>query len=152
MPRSRRVLFALFLLFLLAYNLFRVALFFMTQNGSVKPDHPLDPTVNAMIVYSELAIGALGLLAVPGLLWSRSWGVWLTVGLSAYAILFDGISAVLEQASAAGGVVPPVVVLLFVLVLRARLLPERPTHTRPPTTRAGGGPLDGAVGVPRKGS
>lgn len=135
-PKPHRWIFAFFLFFLVAYNVFRVALFFMTQNGSVKPDHPLDPTVNAMIVYSELAIGALGLLAVPGLLWSKSWGFWLTVGVSAYAILFDGISAVVVQASAAGGVVPPVVVLLFLLFLRSRLLPERLAHTRAPPAHA----------------
>ncbi len=134
--RGRRTLFAAFLLFLVAYNVFRIALFFMTQSGAVKPDHPLDPTVNAIVVYSELAIGLVGLLAVPGLLWSKPWGFWLTVAVSLYAILFDAVSAVVVQPSAAGGVMPPVVVLLFLLLLRARLIPAREPMSGPSPMRA----------------
>ncbi len=125
-PKPHRALFALFVLFLVAYNIFRVGLFVMTQTGAVKPDHPLDPAFNAIVVYSELAIGAVGLAAVPGLLGSRAWAFWVTLGVSAYAIVFDGVSAVAVQLSAAGGVIPPVVVLLFLLILRSRFLPASP--------------------------
>lgn len=112
--------FALFLLFVLAYNVFRVALFAMTQTGAVKPDHPLDALTNGLIVYSELAIGLVGLAAVPGLLWSRAWGFWSTVGVSAYAIVFDAVAAAAVQLSAAGGVVPPLVILLGLVLFRRR--------------------------------
>ncbi len=121
-PRPRRLLFALFLLFLVAYNLFRILLFVMTQNGSVKPDRPLDPMVNSIVVYSELVIGVVGLVAVPGIVWSKPWGFWVTVAVSAYAIVFDAVSAVVVQPSAAGGVVPPLVVLWFLLLFRSRFL------------------------------
>ncbi len=123
---TRRVLpFALFLLSVLAYNVFRVALFGMTQTGAVKPDHPLDGLTNAVVVYSELAIGLVGLVAIPGLVGSKRWGFWTTVAVSAYAIVFDAVSAVAVQPSAAGGVVPPVIILLLlVLPFRARFFPS----------------------------
>ncbi len=134
--RAKRWPFALFLLFLFGYNLFRVALFVMTQNGSVKPDHPLDPLVNSVIVYSELAIGLVGLLAMPGLLLSRSWGFWVTVAINGYAIAFDAVSAVVVQMSAAGGVVPPVAILLLLLAFRGRFLPLKHSTAVPSTTNA----------------
>ncbi len=121
--KPHRALFAFLLLFLVAYNVFRVALFVMTQNGAVKPDHPLDPLTNAVIVYSELAIGIVGLLAIVGLLQSRPWGFWATVAVSVYAIVFDGVSAVAVQPSAAGGVIPPVLILLLIFFLRSRFVP-----------------------------
>ena len=115
--------FALFLLFVLAYNVFRVALFAMTQTGAIKPDHPLDATTDVIVVYSELAIGLGGLAAVPGLVWSKAWGFWATVAVNAYAIVFDAVSAVVVQPSAAGGIVPPVIILLGLLLFRRRLMP-----------------------------
>ena len=135
-PKTRRWPFALFLAFLLGYNLFRVALFAMTQNGAVKPDHPLDPWVNAIVVYSELAIGVVGLVAVPGLTWSKSWGFWTTLAVSAYAIVFDAISAFAVQPSAAGGVIPPVAILLVLFVLRRRFFPAQPLPATPSVARA----------------
>ncbi len=122
-PKPRRALFAFLLLFLIAYNVFRVALFFLTQSGAVKPDHPLDPAVDAVIGYSELAIGVVGLAGLPGIVCSRAWGFWVTVAASAYAVVFAGVSAVVVQPSAAGGVIPPVVVLLLLLALRLRFFP-----------------------------
>ncbi len=122
--KTRRWPFALFLLFVLAYNVFRVALFGMTQTGAVKPDHPLDSLTNSIIVYSELAIGLVGLAAVPGLVYSKAWGFWTTAAVNVYAIVFDAASAVVVQPSAAGGVIPPVVILLGLLVFRRRFLPS----------------------------
>ncbi len=121
--RARRWPFALFVLFLLAYNAFRIALFAMTQTGAVKPDHPLDPIENAVVVYSELAIGVVGLVAVPGLVWRKGWGFWVTVVVNLYAIVFDAASAVGVQPSASGGVIPPVIILVLLVALRHRLLP-----------------------------
>ena len=121
-PASRRWPFAFFMIFVLAYNLFRVALFAMTQTGAVKPDHPLDALTNGLIVSSELAIGLVGLAAVPGLVGAKSWGFWVTVAVNAYAIVFDAVSAVVVQPSAAGGVIPPVVILLGLLVFRRRFV------------------------------
>lgn len=121
--KTRRWPLALFLLFVLAYNLFRVALFAMTQTEAIRPDRPLDPTVNSVVVFSELAIGLAGLLAIPGLVWPRSWGFWLTAAINVYAIAFDVVAAVAVQASAAGGVVPPVIILVLLLVpFRGRFL------------------------------
>ncbi len=131
-PRPQRLLFAFFLLFLGAYNLFRVALFVMAQTGSVKPDRPLDPMVNSIIVYSELFIGVVGLLAVPGIVWSKPWGFWVTVAVSAYAIVFDAVSAVVVQPSAAGGVVPPLVVLSLLFFFRSRFLRREATTANVP--------------------
>src|SRR5574340_635528 len=113
--KTRQWPFALFLVFLLGYTVFRVALFAMTQNGSVKPDHPLDALVNGVVVSSELAIGLIGLVAVPGLLWRKRWGFWLTAVVSVYAIVFDAASAVAVQPSAAGGMVPPAVILSLLM-------------------------------------
>lgn len=124
-PKTRRWPFALFLVFLLGYNLFRVALFAMTQNGSVQPDRPLEPAVTALVVYSELAIGVVGLVAVPGLTWSKAWGFWTTLAVSAYAIVFDAMSAFAVQPSAAGGVIPPVAILLVLFVFRRRFFPAQ---------------------------
>lgn len=118
--QKRRWPVLLFLLFVLAYNLFRVALFAMTRTGAVTPDHPLDPTVDAVVAYSELVIGIVGLAALPGLAGSRSWGFWATVVVNAYAVGFDALSAVVVQLSAAGGVVPPVIILLLLFVFRRR--------------------------------
>lgn len=133
---ARRWPFAIFLLSLFAYNVFRVALFVMTQNGSVKPDPPLDSLVNAAIVYSELAIGLIGLLALPGLVASKSWGFWVTFAINGYAIAFDAVSAVVVQASAAGGVIPPVAILLALVALRRRFYPEATGLTRAPNIQA----------------
>ena len=122
---SRRWPFALFLIFLLAYNVFRVALFAMTQTGVITTDRPIDPTVNTIVVYSELAIGLVGLVAVPGLVRSRAWGFWATAGVNVYAIVFDAAAAVAVQLSAAGGVVPPLVILVLLLVFRPRFFPSK---------------------------
>lgn len=130
-----RWLYVVFLLFVVLYSVFRVALFAMTQTGAVKPDHPLDPTLNAAVVYSELAIGLAGLGALPGLVWPRPWGFWVTVGVSVYAIVFDAVSAAAVQLSAAGGVVPPVVILLGLLVFRSRFVAAG--STRAPARAAG---------------
>ncbi len=130
--RPRPWAFAIFLLFLVGYNVFRVALFAMTQNGSVKPDHPLDSTTNAVIVYSEFAIGIVGLVALPGLIWPKLWGFWVTAAVSVYAIIFDAVSAVVVQPSAAGGVVPPAIILILLFVaFRDRFFPQRPRLAEP---------------------
>ena len=121
-PCVRRWPFAGFLLFVLAYNAFRIGLFAMTQTGAVTTDRPLDPTTNALVVSSELAIGLLGLAAVPGLAWSRRWGFWATVAVNAYAIAFDAACAVGVQLSAAGGVLPPLVILGLLLLFRSRFV------------------------------
>lgn len=135
-PKTRRWPFALFLVFLLGYNLFRVALFAMTQDGSVQPDRPLEPAVNAVVVYSELAIGVVGFVAVPGLTWSKAWGFWTTLAVSAYAIVFDAVSAFAVQSSAAGGVIPPVAILLVLFVFRRRFFPVQPLPAPPSAARA----------------
>ncbi len=129
-------LFPLFLLFVLAYNVFRVALFAMTQTGAVKPDRPLDAATNAMIVYSELAIGLVGLAAVAGLVWHKSWGFWATVAVNVYAIVFDATAAVAVQTSAAGGVIPPVAILVGLLLFRNRVLPASRLAGAPATVHA----------------
>ncbi len=118
--------FALFLLFVVAYNVFRIALFGMTQTGAVTTDRPLDAVTNAIVVYSELAIGLAGLAAVPGLVGSKPWGFWATVAVNAYAIVFDAASAVGVQLSAAGGILPAVAILLLLLLaFRPRFFPAR---------------------------
>ncbi len=117
--------FALFLVFVLGYNVFRVALFAMTETGAVTSDRPLDPLTLGIIVYSELAIGIAGLVAVPGLVWSRVWGFWLTVAVNVYAIVFDAAAAVAVQLSAAGGIIPPVAILVLLAVFRPRFFPSR---------------------------
>lgn len=134
--RSRPWPFGLFLLFVLGYNLFRVALFAMTQTGAVQPDHPLDPTVNAIVVYSELAIGVVGLSAMVGLLGFRAWGFWATVVVNAYAIVFDAASAVGVQLSAAGGAVPPAVILFLLVAFRSRYIPAKAEPAGLPIARA----------------
>lgn len=123
--RPRSWPFALFLVFVLGYNLFRVALYAMTQTGAVTTDHPLDPLTNSLVVYSELAIGVAGLIAIPGLLWSKAWGFWLTAAVNVYAIVFDAAAAAAVQLSAAGGVVPPVIILVLLLMFRPRFFPHR---------------------------
>ncbi len=123
--KSRGWPFALFLVFILGYNLFRVALFAMTQTGAVTLDHPLDAVANGIIVYSELAIGIAGIIAIPGLVGSKVWGFWLTLGVNMYAVVFDAAAAVAVQLSAAGGVVPPVMILVVLLVFRPRFFPAR---------------------------
>ena len=128
--------FALFLLFVLAYNVFRVALFGMTQTGAVTPDRPLDAVTNALVVYSELVIGLVGLAAVPGLVGSRHWGFWATAAVNAYAIVFDAASAVGVQLSAAGGIVPPVAILLLLLAFRSRFFPAPPGSAGAPVPQA----------------
>lgn len=120
--KPRAWAFTLFILFVVAYNLFRVALFAMTQTGAVKPDRPLDSLTNGVIVYSELAIGLIGLVAVPGLLGSKAWGFWGSIAVNAYAIVFDAVAAVAVQASAAGGVIPPLLILLGLIAFRHRFL------------------------------
>lgn len=127
-PTSRRWPFAFFVIFLLAYNLFRVGLFAMTQNGTVTPEHPLDPLVNSIVVYSELAIGVVGLIAVLALVRSWAWGFWLTLAINVYAIVFDGVAAVGVQLSAVGGILPPVVILLGLLLFRGRFFQRHATE------------------------
>lgn len=133
---ARRWPFALFVIFLLAYNLFRAGLFAMTQNGTVKPEHPLDPLVNSVVGYSELTIGLVGLVAIPALVRSLRWGFWMTVAINAYAIVFDAMSAVVVQLSAVGGVIPPVVILLGLLLFRHRFFPAGSETGVPAAARA----------------
>lgn len=128
--RTRRWPYALFLLFLVGYNLFRIGLFVMAQNGTIQPEHALSPLVNAVLVYSEFAIGAVGLLAIPGLLGPRRWGATVTVGVSLYAIAFDAWAAFAVQMSAVGGVIPPAAILLLLLIYRRSFFPGEPRPVR----------------------
>ena len=122
-PRARLWPFALFLGFAVAYDAFRIALFVMTQTGAVTTDRPLDPTAKAIVAWSELAIGLVGVAAIPGLAWSRPWGFWATAAVNAYALVFDAACAVGVQLSAAGGMVPPAILLLLLPVFRSRFFP-----------------------------
>jgi len=120
--RWRLLPLVLLLIFAIGYNLFRVGLFAMSINGSLHSDKPLSPAVNSFVVYSELVIGLVGLLAVSGLLLSRSWGFWSTIVIGAYAIVFDGWSFVAVKGSALAGVIPPLVIFGGLVAYRRRFL------------------------------
>lgn|GEM_PF-1709028 len=116
--KVKRALFLLFLLFCIAYYIARLAVFVATITGSITLEHEVSPFAEAIVRYSFLAIGVIGFALLAGVASHRSWGLWGTVVLSAYTIVWDSWAAIWVQSSAAIGIVPAVIIMGYLVLYR----------------------------------
>ena len=78
---------------------------------------PPAPVMNDANVIS-LTLGLGGLVATAGLLLMKEWGFWGTAMVSAFTIVFDGVSALTVSYTAFAGLVLPAVFLLVLIPRR----------------------------------
>lgn len=118
----KRILLLLLVLFAALYYVVRVAIFYLSTTGSMEFEEEQSELVEAVVAYSFLAIGVVGLVLLPGVYLLRPWGFWGTVAVSAYTILFDVWALVAVQSSAGAGILPAAVIMGYLLLTRREYL------------------------------
>lgn len=112
------MLLVLVLLFAAVYYAARVAIFYAGVSGDMSFEEEQSALVEDFVLYSFLAIGVLGLLLLPGLYLQRAWGLWGTLAVSAYTVVFDLWAYIEVQASAGAGVIPAAVIAGYLVLTR----------------------------------
>ncbi|HEX7391414.1 MAG TPA: hypothetical protein VF374_00485 [Thermoplasmata archaeon] len=115
---KKRVRAALVVLFASIYYIARIALSYADMTGSMEFETEQSELVEAIVIFSFLAIGVLGLLTLSGVYLAKPWGYWGTMAVSAYTIVFDIWAFLAVQSSAIAGVIPPAVLTGYLLVAR----------------------------------
>lgn len=105
-------------LFAAAYYAGRLAIFYAGVTGSMEFEEEQSDLVFNLVTYSFLAIGVVGLLALPGVYTMKPWGFWGTMGVCAYTVAFDLWALVLVQPSAAAGIIPAAVIAGYLVITR----------------------------------
>ncbi len=116
--KGRRVVFVLFLLFCAVYYIARLAVFGVAIGGTNSLEHEVSPLAEAVVTYSFLAIGAIGLVFLPGIVFHKVWAFWGTIALSAYTVAWDIWAAIWVQSSAAIGIFPAAIIMGYLLLYR----------------------------------
>lgn len=112
----------LVMLFAAVYYVARVAIFYLGVTGSMEFEEEQSAIVEAIVIYSFLAIGVAGLLTLPGVYLRRPWGFWGTMVVSAYTVVFDLWAFVAVQPSAGAGVIPAAVIAVSLVLVRKDLI------------------------------
>jgi len=105
-------------LFAAVYYVGRLAIFYAGVTGSMEFEEEQSDLVSDFVTYSFLAIGVVGLLALPGVHMTKPWGFWGTMGVCAYTVAFDLWALALVQSSAAAGIIPAAVVAGYLVITR----------------------------------
>lgn len=100
------------------YYVARVAIFYLGLSGEMEFEEEQSALVEGVVIYSFLAIGVLGLSFLVGVCLRRSWGLWGTLAVSAYTIVFDIWAFLLVQSSAVAGIVPAAIIAGYLLFAR----------------------------------
>jgi hypothetical protein len=74
--------------------------------------------VEDVVSYSFLAIGAVGLMLLPGVYLLKPWGFWGTIAVSVFTMFFDIWAFAAVQASAGAGVFPAGAMIGYLLFTR----------------------------------
>ncbi len=114
----KRVLLSLVVLFSALYYVVRIAIFYAGVSGDMAFEEEQSDLVEGFVLYSFLGIGVSGLALLPGVYMMRLWGLWGTVVVSAYTVVFDLWALVAVQSSAAAGIVPALVIMGYLLLTR----------------------------------
>jgi len=115
---KKRLLLMIFTVFAAIYYLARIAIFSLGLSGEMDFEAEQSALVEAVVIYSFLAIGILGLVFLPGVYMHRPWGLWGTLAISAYTVVFDLWAFALVQSSAIAGIVPAAAIAGYVLLTR----------------------------------
>jgi lysylphosphatidylglycerol synthetase-like protein (DUF2156 family) len=70
----------------------------------------------------SLALGLAGLLVIPGLLSSKTWGYWSTLTLGILTIVFDMWAFLTTAQTAAAGIFIPAILILYLVPRHASFL------------------------------
>jgi hypothetical protein len=101
-----------------AYYMGRLAIFYAGVTGSIEFEEEQSDLVFDFVTYSFLAIGVVGLMALPGVYMTKPWGFWATRGVCAYTVAFDLWALALVQPSAAAGIIPAAVIAGYLVITR----------------------------------
>lgn len=121
-PDKKRTLSLLLILFAALYYIVRIIIFFASVTGSMGFEEEQSSLVHDFVRLSFLAIGALGLLVLPGVHRRQLWGYWGTLAISVYTIVFDIWAFFAIQSSAIAGVIPAAILVGYVLVTGRQIL------------------------------
>lgn len=114
----KRALFLLVVLFSALYYVARIAIFYAGISGDMSFEEEQSALVENIVLYSFLLIGVAGLALLPGVYTHKTWGLWGTVTVSVYTIVFDVWALVAVQTSAGAGVVPAAVIAIYLVLHR----------------------------------
>lgn len=114
----KRLLLLILVIFSAVYYIVRVAIFYQGIAGNMEFEETQTELIEGVVSYSFLAIGAFGLLFLPGVHMLRQWGLWGTLAVSAYTVAFDVWAVVAVQPSAGAGIVPAAVIALYLVLVR----------------------------------
>ena len=126
--KGKNIVFAFFLLFCVVYYVARLAVYAMSLSGTNSLEHEVSPLAEAIVIYSFLGIGVIGFALLPGIALHKWWGLWGTVLLSAYTVVWDIWAAIWVQSSAAIGIIPAAIIMAYLLLYRKDFLgtPAKP--------------------------
>lgn len=118
----KTIVLMLVMLFAAVYYVVRVAIFYLGVTGSMEFEEEQSALVEAIVLYSFLAIGVAGLLTLLGVHFRRLWGFWGTMAVSIYTVVFDLWAFVAVQPSAGAGVIPAAVIAGCFVLMRKDLV------------------------------
>ena len=114
----KRVFFILVLVFAAVYYLGRLGIFYVASTETDGFEVEVSGLERAVVEFSFLLIGVVGLALLPGLYLKKTWGFWGTIALSIYTIVFDVWAWIAIQPSAAAGIIPAVILIGYLLLVR----------------------------------
>ncbi|MEM4276608.1 MAG: hypothetical protein QXQ13_03855 [Thermoplasmata archaeon] len=126
MPVERKkIVLTLVTLFAAVYYAARLAVFYASLSGDMEFESEQSAAVEALVVYSFLAIGISGLVMLPGMYKCRPWGFWGTLAVSVYTIGFDLWAFATVQSSAAMGILPAAIISAYLVATRKQFIGGR---------------------------
>lgn len=133
MPRRSRILISLGALAIVE-SILRLVFFYLGTYGGAQLITPPPPEfVTEFINAFSLLLGIAGLVVIPALLLSRTWGYWGSIILSVVTIGFDGWAVATTAWTAIAGIVIPILVLSY-LIPKKRAFTHRLVATSNRTT------------------
>ena len=118
----KRVLSGLVIILAAIYYVARIGIFYLGTTGEMQFDEEQSAFVEAVVIYSFLAIGVVGILMLPGVYLKKSWGLWGTIVIGVYTIIFDVWAYLTVQSSAAAGIIPGAILTGYFLLTKKDFL------------------------------
>lgn len=123
--QGKKPLLVLVVAFAALYYAGRIGIFYLAITGEMAFEEEQSDVVENIVAASFLAIGAAGLLFLPGVWLEKPWGFWGTIAVSSYTIAFDVWALLFVQSSASAGIIPAAVILIFLLLTRNDYSPRK---------------------------
>jgi hypothetical protein len=103
-------------LFVAIESILRLIFFYLGTFSGYQLITPSPPAfVMGFINGFSLALGIVGLLVIPGLMFYRAWGYWGTLMLCIVTIGFDGWAVATVTWTASAGLLIPIVALIYLI-------------------------------------